>query len=106
MSKDEQAIEAEIQAKGLNAPRLSPEKIDAVIAGEDYHVFPGTTLTVVLPEAAQRLHRDRRKRGSQPGELRRGAGPEDRQKQRPRQDLGARRLCAAGTPRGLMWQPA
>ncbi len=46
MSKDEQAIEAEIQAKGLNAPRLSPEKIDAVIAGEDYHVFPGTTLTV------------------------------------------------------------
>jgi hypothetical protein len=46
MSKDEQAIEAEIQAKGLTAPRLSPEKIDAVITGEDYHVFPGTTLTV------------------------------------------------------------
>ena len=46
MNKDEQAIEAEIQTKGLNAPRLSPEKIDAVIAGEDYHVFPGTTLTV------------------------------------------------------------
>ena len=46
MSKDEQEIEAEIQAKGLNAPRLSPEKIDAVITGEDYHVFPGTTLTV------------------------------------------------------------
>lgn len=46
MSKDEQAIETEIQAKGLNAPRLSSEKIDAVIAGEDYHIFPGTTLTV------------------------------------------------------------
>ena len=46
MSKNEQAIEAEIHAKGLNAPRLSPEKIDAVITGEDYHVFPGTTLTV------------------------------------------------------------
>ena len=46
MSKDEKAIEAEIQAKGLNAPRLSPEKIDAVIAGEDYHVFPGSCLTV------------------------------------------------------------
>lgn len=46
MSADEKAIEAEIQAKGLNAPRLSPEKIDAVIVGEDYHVFPGTTLTV------------------------------------------------------------
>lgn len=46
MSKDEQAIEAEIQAKWLNAPRLSPEKIDAVITGEDYHIFHGTTLTV------------------------------------------------------------
>lgn len=46
MSKDEKTIEAEIQAKGLNAPRLSPEKIDAVIVGEDYHIFPGTTLTV------------------------------------------------------------
>lgn len=46
MSHDEQAIEAEIQAKGLNAPRLTPELIDAVIVGEDYHVFPGTTLTV------------------------------------------------------------
>jgi hypothetical protein len=46
MSKDEKAIENEINAKGLNAPRLSPDKIDAVIAGEDYHVFPSTTLTV------------------------------------------------------------
>lgn len=44
--RDEQAIEARIQASGLDAPRLSPEKIDAVIVGEDYHVFPGTTLTV------------------------------------------------------------
>ena len=46
MREFELAIEAEIQAKGLNAPRLSPDKIDAVIVGEDYHVFPGTTLTV------------------------------------------------------------
>jgi hypothetical protein len=44
--RDEAAIEAEIQAKGLNAPRLRPEDIDATIVGEDYHVFPGTTLTV------------------------------------------------------------
>jgi hypothetical protein len=43
---DEQAIEKEIQEKGLNAPRLSPAMIDTVIVGEDYHVFPGTTLTV------------------------------------------------------------
>jgi hypothetical protein len=46
MVKDEQAIEAEIQAKGLKAPRLTPELIDAQIAGEQYHVFHGTTLTV------------------------------------------------------------
>ena len=42
----EKEIENEIQAKGLNAPRLSPEKIDAAIVDEAYHVFPGTTLTV------------------------------------------------------------
>ena len=39
-------IEQEIQAKRLNAPRLTPEKIDAAITSEAYHVFPGTTLTV------------------------------------------------------------
>jgi len=43
---NEQAVETEIQAKGLNAPRLSPEKIDAAIVGSDFHVFPGTTVTV------------------------------------------------------------
>lgn len=43
---EEQEIEAEIQAKGLNAPRLTPEHIDSVILAEQYHVFPGTTLTV------------------------------------------------------------
>jgi hypothetical protein len=43
---DEAAIEQEIQRKGLNAPRLTPADIDAAIAGEQYHVFLGTTLTV------------------------------------------------------------
>lgn len=42
----EQEIEQELQAKGLHAPRLCPADIDAVIVAEDYHVFPGTTLTV------------------------------------------------------------
>lgn len=42
---DEQ-IEQEIQAKGLTAPRVTQEQIDATIAKEDYHVFPGTMLTV------------------------------------------------------------
>ncbi len=46
MSKDETQIEAEIQSKGLNAPRLNPQLIDSVIVGEDYHIFPNTTLTV------------------------------------------------------------
>lgn len=46
MNPDEQAIEQTLQSKGLNAPRLTPEMIDAVIVGEDYHVFPGANLTV------------------------------------------------------------
>lgn len=41
-------IEQEIQAKGLNAPRLTPADIDDVIVGEDYYVFPNTTFTVCL----------------------------------------------------------
>ena len=45
-SVNEQDIEREIQAKDLNAPRLTPASIDAKITGELYHVFPGTTLTV------------------------------------------------------------
>ena len=43
---NDQAIEQEIQDKGLTAPRVTPQRIDEVIVGEDYHVFPGTTLTV------------------------------------------------------------
>ena len=46
MAKDEAALEAEIKAKGLNAPRLNPQMIDETIVGEAYYVFPGTTLTV------------------------------------------------------------
>jgi N4 Gp49/Sf6 Gp66 family protein len=42
----EQDIEREIQAKGLNAPRITPDRIDATIAGEAYHVFEGSCLTV------------------------------------------------------------
>ena len=42
----EQAIEKEIQKKNLNAPRLTPDLIDAAIKEEDYHVFEKTCLTV------------------------------------------------------------
>lgn len=43
---NEAAIEDEIKSKGLNAPRLTPDKIDATIVSEAFHVFPGTTMTV------------------------------------------------------------
>ena len=42
----EQDIEQLIQDNNLTAPRILPDSIDEVIVGEDYHVFPGTTLTV------------------------------------------------------------
>jgi hypothetical protein len=42
----EQAIENEINEKGLNAPRITPDHIDDTIADEDYHVFGKTCLTV------------------------------------------------------------
>jgi hypothetical protein len=45
---NEQEIEQEIQDKGLTAPRVTPEIIDATIVSEQYHVFPGTTVTVAL----------------------------------------------------------
>ncbi|MCU4406698.1 Gp49 family protein [Acinetobacter junii] len=44
----EQEIEKQIQDKGLNAPRLTPESIDAQIVGEQYYVFPNTTVTICL----------------------------------------------------------
>jgi hypothetical protein len=43
---NDQEIEKEIQEKGLNAPRLTPELIDKTILAEQYYVFPGTCLTV------------------------------------------------------------
>lgn len=46
MNVNEQQTENEIQAKGLNAPRLTPALIDAAIESEQYYVFPGTTTTV------------------------------------------------------------
>ena len=46
MNPQEAEIEKAIRANGASAPRLTPAEIDAVIAGEAYYVFPGTTLTV------------------------------------------------------------
>lgn len=46
--RDETAIEAEIQAKGLTAPRVTPADIDAAIAEETYQVFFGVLTICVL----------------------------------------------------------
>ena len=35
-------------AAGPLAQRLTPADIDAVIVSDDYHVFPGTTVTVCM----------------------------------------------------------
>lgn len=46
ISASEASIEAELRTKGLNAPRLTPDDINSVIVSEQYHRFPGTTMTV------------------------------------------------------------
>lgn len=38
---DEQDIEREIQEKGLNAPRLTPESIDDKIQAKEFHMVSG-----------------------------------------------------------------
>ena len=45
---DDNQVEAEIQAKGLTAPRVTPEHLEEVIVSEQYHVFPNTTFTACL----------------------------------------------------------
>lgn len=45
---NDDAIEQAIQDKGLTAPRVTPDRIEGLIVAEDYHVFPGTTLTVCV----------------------------------------------------------
>lgn len=46
----DEEIEQEIRDKRLTAPRVTPESIEALIIGDDYHVFPGTTVTVCCLE--------------------------------------------------------
>ena len=42
----QESVEQEIQRKGLTAPRVTPDRIEAVIHSEQYYRFPDTTLTV------------------------------------------------------------
>jgi hypothetical protein len=46
MNLSEQDIEAAIKEKGLTGPRLTADHISAQIAEIQFHIFPGTTLTV------------------------------------------------------------
>ena len=41
-------VEKEIQEKGLTAPRITPDRLEEVIASEQFHVFPNTTFTACL----------------------------------------------------------
>jgi hypothetical protein len=43
---NEHKLESEINAKGLNAPRLTPQHIDDVILQEEFHVFKYSSLTI------------------------------------------------------------
>jgi len=43
---NESQVEQEIQDKKLTAPRVTPERIDEVIEGCEFHVFNQSTLTV------------------------------------------------------------
>ncbi len=42
----EKTIEKEIVEKGLTAPRLTPEMIDAKVKEKAFHIFPDSCLTV------------------------------------------------------------
>jgi len=41
-------IEREVRAKGLTAPRVTPDLIESKVKSEQYHVFAGTTFTACL----------------------------------------------------------
>lgn len=43
---NEATTECMLKLKKLNAPRLTPELIDATITSAAYYIFPGTQLTV------------------------------------------------------------
>lgn len=45
---NEQQVEKEIHDKGLTAPRITPEIVDAAIAETHFWFPPGTTLTVCV----------------------------------------------------------
>lgn len=43
---DENKLEIQLNAMGLNAPRLSPTRINEQIVSEQFYIFPDTSMTV------------------------------------------------------------
>ena len=43
-----ESYQNEIKAKGLTAPRLTPERIDAAIRSEYFHVVPESCMTICV----------------------------------------------------------
>lgn len=48
MTPEETEIEQAIQDKGKTGPRITPDMLDQLIAREDYHHFPDSTVTVCV----------------------------------------------------------
>lgn len=94
VQSDEQVLEQQLQAKGLNAPRLTPADIDAQIVGEQYYVFPGTTMTVCLLALKNGFNVTGESAAASPENFDEQIG-RDIAPQCPRQDLVARGLCAS-----------
>lgn len=67
----DETIEAEIQRKGLTAPRIKPEDLEAAIASAAFHVFPGSQLTVCCLTLHNGFYYYRGIRLRKPGEFQR-----------------------------------
>ena len=79
MPNNEAEIEAAIQAKGLNAPRLTPEMIDGKIMEARYQWFPGTTLILCVLTLANGFTVTGESVAASPGDLHGKRGPFSRQ---------------------------
>ena len=124
---NDQAIEQQIQDKGLTAPRVKPNDIEANIDSEFYftaadgvvgagaqainaglnhyplhassHLLTFCVLILNLrPHPEERLHRHRRIGLRQPGELQRRDRPRDRAPERSAENLAAHGLRAEAAP--------
>lgn len=54
--KAETTLEAQLQAMGLNAPRVTPDMIDSMIEGVEYHYLSDTHLVCKITMLGGRFH--------------------------------------------------